>query len=41
MLVEYLNEDRWIPKTINNVDLEYEKMYKLLMKYQKMRVSYS
>jgi hypothetical protein len=41
MLFEYLNEDRWIPKTINNVDLEYEKMYKLLMKYQKMRVSYS
>ena len=41
MLVEYLNEDRWIPKTINNLDLEYEKMYRLLMKYQKMRVSYS
>jgi hypothetical protein len=41
MIVEYLNEDRWILKTINNVDLEYEKMYKLLMKYKKMRVSYS
>lgn len=41
MIVEYLNEDRWIPKTIHNLDLEYEKMYKLLMKYQKMRVSYS
>ena len=40
MIVEYLNENRWVLKTINNVDLEYEKMYKLLMKYKKMRVSH-
>jgi len=40
MIVEYLNNNMWYKKEINNLDLEYEKMYKLLMKYEKLRVNY-
>ena len=38
MLIEYFNNNKWYSKQISNVDTEYEKMYKLLMKYEKIRV---
>lgn len=38
MVVEYFNNNKWTQKTINNLDLEYDKMYKLLIKYEKLRV---
>jgi hypothetical protein len=40
MIVEYFNNNLWNQKIIHNLDLEYEKMYKLLMKYEKLRVNY-
>jgi hypothetical protein len=40
MLIEYFNNNLWTQKKINNLDLEYEKMYKLLMKYEKIRINY-
>lgn len=39
MLVEYLNNNKWHQKRIHNLDMEWEKMFKLLSKYQKLRVS--
>lgn len=38
MIVEFFNNEKWIKKEIWNVDSEYDKMYKLLMKYEKLRV---
>jgi|GEM_PF-3720472 len=38
MIVEFFNNDKWIEKEINDIDIEYEKMYKLLIKYNKLRV---
>ena len=38
MIVEYFNNNKWIEKQIFNVDNEYEKMFKLLIKYEKIRV---
>jgi len=38
MLLEYFNNNKWHSKQVSNVELEYEKMYKLLMKYEKIRV---
>lgn len=38
MIVEYFNNNKWIEKQIFNVDTEYEKMFKLLIKYEKIRV---
>lgn len=38
MLVEFLNNDEWKQRVIHNVDIEFEKMYKLLIKYGKLRV---
>lgn len=40
MIVEYFNNNKWTQKEIFDLDNEYEKMYKLLMKYEKMRISY-
>ncbi len=37
MVVEFLNNDVWVEKKVIDVDLEYEKMYRLLMKYGKLR----
>lgn len=37
MMVEFLNNDKWIEKKVINLDLEYEKLYKLLIKYGKLR----
>jgi hypothetical protein len=38
MIVEYLNKDKWFSKKVENPKLEYEKIYKLLIKYEKIRV---
>ena len=38
MIVEFFNNNKWTPKQVTNVDIEYEKMYKLLMKYEKLRI---
>jgi hypothetical protein len=38
MVVEYFNNNRWCSKKVGNIDTEYEKMYKLLMKYEKLRI---
>lgn len=38
MIVEYLNKDKWFSKKVEDPKLEYEKMYKLLIKYDKIRV---
>jgi hypothetical protein len=38
MIVEYFNNNKWNQKQIFNIDTEYEKMFKLLIKYEKVRV---
>ncbi len=38
MIVEFFNNNRWNQKTIIDVDSEYEKLYKLLIKYEKLRI---
>jgi hypothetical protein len=38
MIVEYFNKDKWIKKQILNPEMEYQKMYSLLMKYNKIRI---
>jgi len=38
MVVEFFSNDRWIEKKVDNIDIEYEKMYKLLMRYSKLRI---
>lgn len=40
MIIEYFNNNMWQEKQVNNLDNEYERMYKLLMKYEKIRVCY-
>ena len=37
MIVEYLNNNKWVPKKVENPNEEYEKFYKLLIKYEKVR----
>jgi hypothetical protein len=39
MIVEYLNNNKWIEREIINVDSEYKDLYELLMKYSKVRIS--
>jgi hypothetical protein len=39
MVVEFLNNDRWIEKEVVNLDSEYDKLYKLLIKYGKLRTA--
>lgn len=39
MIVEFFNNDRWIEKEVINLDVEYERMYKLLIKYGKLRTA--
>ena len=39
MMIEYFNNNRWCPKQVNNIDMEYDRMYNLLMKYEKIRVA--
>ena len=38
MIVEYFNNNKWYYRQVLNVENEYEKMFKLLMKYEKLRV---
>jgi hypothetical protein len=38
MTLEFFNNNRWIKKKVVEPKTEYEKMYKLLMKYEKLRV---
>lgn len=39
MLVEYFNKDRWYERLVENPNDEYDKLYKLLIKYDKVRVA--
>ncbi len=38
MIVEYLNNKNWIKREVKNLDDEYDNLYKLLIKYDKIRV---
>lgn len=38
MIVEYFNKDKWFSKKVENPADEWEKLYKLLVKYEKIRV---
>jgi hypothetical protein len=38
MIVEYFNKDKWIKKQVINPEMEYNKMYNLLVKYNKIRI---
>ena len=38
MIVEFFNNEKWKERIILNLENEYDKMYKLLMKYNKLRV---
>ena len=38
MIVEYMNNNRWHEKIVVNPREEWEKMYRLLLKYEKLRV---
>lgn len=40
MIIEYLNVNKWVEKKIYNVDSEYDNMFKLLIKYKKLRIPY-
>jgi hypothetical protein len=39
MLVEYFNKDKWFERLVENPIDEYERTYKLLIKYDKVRVA--
>lgn len=39
MIVEYFNKDKWYERLVENPEQEYEKLYKLLIKYDKVRVA--
>jgi hypothetical protein len=39
MIVEYFNKDKWIKKQVINPETVYEKMYDLLIKFNKIRVA--
>ncbi len=38
MLVEYFNNNKWFEKLVENPNDEYDKIYKLMIKYDKIRV---
>ena len=38
MVVESLSNNKWIEKRVYNPDVEFEKMYGLLIKYNKIRI---
>ena len=38
MIVEYFNNNKWTKKEILNINIEYDRMFKLLMKYEKLRI---
>ncbi|MCK9477566.1 MAG: hypothetical protein M0R46_16750 [Candidatus Muirbacterium halophilum] len=39
MIIEYFNDNNWKEKVVTNPHEEYEKLYKLLIKYDKIRVA--
>lgn len=39
MLVEYMSNNKWYEKKVINVSEEYDKLYKLMIKYDKIRVA--
>jgi hypothetical protein len=39
MLVEYFNNNKWYERLVENPNDEYERLYKLLIKYDKVRVA--
>ena len=39
MIVEYFNKNKWIEKVVMNPDLEFSKLYSLLIKYNKIRIA--
>jgi hypothetical protein len=38
MLVEFMNNNKWYKQKVENPSLEYDGLYKLLIKYDKIRV---
>jgi hypothetical protein len=38
MIIEYFNNSKWNTKQILDVDKEYEELYRLLIKYNKLRI---
>lgn len=38
MVVEYMNNNKWFQKKIHNLDIEWERMFMLLSKYERLRV---
>lgn len=38
MLVEFLNNNKWIEKRVKDPELEYNNLYQLLIKYNKIRI---
>jgi hypothetical protein len=38
MIIECFSNNKWIEKKVDNPDLEYSKMYSLLIKYNKIRI---
>lgn len=39
MIVEYFNNNKWFKRTVEDPTSEYEKLYKLFIKYDKIRVA--
>jgi hypothetical protein len=39
MIVEYLNNNKWSQQTVKEPEIEFENLYKLLIKYDKIRVA--
>lgn len=38
MILEYYDGNKWVERKVMDVNTEYEKMYRLLLKYKKIRV---
>jgi hypothetical protein len=38
MIVEYLSNNKWIERKVENLDIEYDKIYNLMIKYNKIRI---
>jgi hypothetical protein len=38
MIIEYFNNNKWNTKQISDIDKEYEELYRLLIKYNKLRI---
>ena len=41
MIIEILNNNaQWVEKTVKDPEVEYQRMYKLLIKYNKIKIPY-